>query len=473
MEIFVAFATIVAAGGSCLGRLPLSLVSRTITRYGGVIINRDSEALIAVFGIERPEDAPIAAVKAALALQRKSRRFDGAESSPKIGIITGEVTVQMEEASAYEVVGDSIALAVQLCRRARSGEILIDGSTRHKVADSFDLEDWNERGTILKGQSEALETFMVRKDLSSHVSSAIPAISPDIGQVVVESVESTASISSVAATVQDLVCCTVFAPPAVARADSFLVQVFLHLPEETEEARELATEFDASAVRRVFKSLASRVARGTKLLFELAMPGLEINDTIQSAIWMGRTEAVQFGVAVPPDFNPCTVIGTVTVSENTVPIGHLKFKLDVLPVMSTRQQEKAEPAGDSARRYSMAFISYASKDRDEVIKRVQLLRPLGIRYFQDVLDLEPGDRWAKELYRRINECDLFLLFWSSAAKESTWVMKEVNHALSIKGDDDFAPPEIRPVIIEGPPVPLPPPELSHLHFNDRLIYFLS
>jgi len=53
------------------------------------------------------------------------------------------------------------------------------------------------------------------------------------------------------------------------------------------------------------------------------------------------------------------------------------------------------------------------------------------------------------------------------------VMEEVKYALGRKRDDEFAPPEIHPVIIEGPPVPQPPAELAHLHFNDRVIYFMS
>ena len=33
--------------------------------------------------------------------------------------------------------------------------------------------------------------------------------------------------------------------------------------------------------------------------------------------------------------------------------------------------------------------------------------------------------------------------------------------------------EVIPVIIEGPPPVLPPPDLEHLHFNDPLIYFVT
>jgi hypothetical protein len=101
-----------------------------------------------------------------------------------------------------------------------------------------------------------------------------------------------------------------------------------------------------------------------------------------------------------------------------------------------------------------------------------MLRLFKIKYFQDVLDLEPGVRWEKKLYRHIDKCDLFLLFWSTSARLSNWVLEEIRYALKRKGGDHHAPPQIRPVIIEGPPVPEPPEELSDLHFNDSLIYFM-
>lgn len=122
--------------------------------------------------------------------------------------------------------------------------------------------------------------------------------------------------------------------------------------------------------------------------------------------------------------------------------------------------------------YKKAFISYASPDRKEVLKRVQMLELSGIKFFQDLLSLNPGERWERALYREIDGSDVFFLFWSSDAKKSEWVMKEVDYALKRKGNSDFAPPEIIPVIIEGPPLVSPPPELAHLQFNDHLIYFM-
>lgn len=93
--------------------------------------------------------------------------------------------------------------------------------------------------------------------------------------------------------------------------------------------------------------------------------------------------------------------------------------------------------------------------------------------FQDVLDLEPGQRWERELYREIDRSDVVLLFWSSAAAASPWVAKEIDYALALKQGHEDRPPDIAPVPIEGPPIPPPPQRLRHLHFNDALLAHIS
>jgi hypothetical protein len=272
--------------------------------------------------------------------------------------------------------------------------------------------------------------------------------------------------------VGDTVDCTVFAPKGAAPGDVIFVQVFAHLVEQADEARVLAEEFDADAERRAFKTLEAIVRRGSTLALDLRMRRLTVTDAVQSLVWRGRPEAVQFEVEVPEDARPGTDIGTVTVSLDSVPIGHVKFKLAIVSA-EVHPTWQSEPVGDDAKRYTSAFVSYSAKDRRKVLERVQMLKPLGIHYFQDLLDLDPGDRWEQKLYLSIRECDLFLLFWSSEAKASHWVRKEVGYALDRKGGDDFAAPEIRPVIIEGPPIPDPWPELAHLHFGDRFVYLMA
>jgi hypothetical protein len=219
--------------------------------------------------------------------------------------------------------------------------------------------------------------------------------------------------------------------------------------QQTREAIRRAKEFDADAVRRAIKTLESSVPRGTNLSFDLSMPGLRVDDPVQSTVWSGATESVQVGVSVPKRCRPGNVIGTLTVSQDWIPIGHIKFTLTVT-AGPERPNQPISAVGEAARRYEMAFISYASEDRTTVLERVQVLPTVGVRTFQDVLDLEPGERWERSLYRHIDESDIVLLFWSNSAKRSKWVRKEVRYALGRRHADEFAPPEISPVIIEGP-----------------------
>jgi TIR domain len=271
----------------------------------------------------------------------------------------------------------------------------------------------------------------------------------------------------------DPVICTVFAPPKPQVGSRFLLQAFAHRPEKAEEARALAQEFDDSTVRRGFRSLNVEVAREERLDFHLVMPGLVVQEALQSLYWHGETSYVPFVLEVPSDRAPGPVIGTLIVSIQGVPVGDIAFKLDVASVAP----QPAEPTttallGDGAQRYRLAFVSYSSKDRGEVLKRIQMLRTVGIKYFQDVVDLEPGNRFEPLIFQRIEECDLFLLFWSTAARSSEWVDRELQHALQRKAGREDAPPAIRPVILEKPPPP-PPEALKDLHFNDYLLYLIN
>ena len=53
------------------------------------------------------------------------------------------------------------------------------------------------------------------------------------------------------------------------------------------------------------------------------------------------------------------------------------------------------------------------------------------------------------------------------------MIKEVRYAIERHAGHEMAPPEIVPVMIEGPPPVAPPPELKDLHFNDRFLYFIA
>jgi hypothetical protein len=131
--------------------------------------------------------------------------------------------------------------------------------------------------------------------------------------------------------------CTVFAPPVAAAGSTILVQVFAHVPKEADDARAIATELDVGAVRRGFRSLDASVPVGGRLDFELRIAGLEIDDPVASLTWHGRTEAVQFGVHIPPAAPVGTVIGTVSISRDGAPLVTSSSRSRSRPAPSVRR----------------------------------------------------------------------------------------------------------------------------------------
>lgn len=263
----------------------------------------------------------------------------------------------------------------------------------------------------------------------------------------------------------------VFCPPRVARASSFLVQVALYTPPRADEAAARAREADAAAERRQQWSLPLDLAPGTRVDLRLEMPGLAVAEPDAFVVWRrGGLASVQFEVEVPADATgdaAGNATGRVRFAIDGVPVGTMRFQVAIAaagaPAVDATQSEAR------AERYRQAFVSYASKDRAEVLRRVQAFRIAGLKVFQDVLELDPGDRWERRLYEEIDRCDVFLLFWSNAARDSIWVGKEIDYALARKGGHGERPPAIQPVPIEGPPIVPPPESLRGLHFNDALL----
>jgi hypothetical protein len=273
----------------------------------------------------------------------------------------------------------------------------------------------------------------------------------------------------------DNIDCAVFAPAEVCRGEDVLIQVFAYSIGDEAVASELAREFDASAVRRGLTTLAAFIRRGQVLQFHLMMHGIAVQDATRQVPWLGRTSSVQFGVSVPANRADGNLLGSVLVGTAGVPVGRIDFKLVVTAKKPETSKEAAVAVGHAAARFRKAFVSYAREDRPEVMRRVQMLRPqlTDIEVFQDVLTLKPGEPYDLLMSRRINECDIFLLFWSSNARRSQDVQREIRCARERQGANGEPPPMILPVIIEGPPPPPPPPELAHLHFDDYLLYFID
>ena len=225
----------------------------------------------------------------------------------------------------------------------------------------------------------------------------------------------------------------------------------------------------------MFQSLDLKIKRGAKVDVFLDCQDLHVEMRSQQLTWRGRPEACNFLVTFPDVQSARDFFPVIQLSLDGTPIGRIQFKLSAVPQLATDTINVA-PCGEKAGRYRYAFLSYASKDRKEVLKRAQSLRATNIDFFQDILSLDPGDRWENKLYSQIDRCDLFLLFWSKAAAESEWVLKEIEYALDKRRASGENVPDIKPIVLETPP-PLPPSHLEsglgEYHLDDYLSYIIS
>lgn len=266
----------------------------------------------------------------------------------------------------------------------------------------------------------------------------------------------------------DTVDVSVFAPPNARPGDQLLVQVYLHAIDDEPDL--LAVAADPTSQRRGRATLDVALQRGERVDIVIDAGGVEIDEPIQSLVWRGWAHSVGFLVTIPTDCAHGPVQFRIRVLRASIPIGQVRF---ALPIRQNYRPEGLTLVGDSATRFNRAFLSYAREDRVEVLKRAQALRAARIDFFQDLLSIRTGEEWEHRLEEEIDVCDLFLLFWSEAARKSTWVAREIDRAANRR---DFSPdhvPEIMPVMLEGPPPPPPPERLKHLHFDDVISYLIA
>lgn len=73
------------------------------------------------------------------------------------------------------------------------------------------------------------------------------------------------------------------------------------------------------------------------------------------------------------------------------------------------------------------FVSYSSKDTEQVQEVLRILRDNCFRFWYD-MGLKSGDEWTEELGGMIERCDQFLVLISKNAVESKYVRKELGYA---------------------------------------------
>jgi hypothetical protein len=255
-----------------------------------------------------------------------------------------------------------------------------------------------------------------------------------------------------------------FSPPVVAPGDDFYVQVVLFSPEELADAVATAAELDPGTQLARCISLRLPLRKGDQVRITLSGHDAEVDEPEQIFPWQGSLAHVAFLVRVPVRLGGRDYKPLIRIFINDTPFGIMGLKIKAAFECG---QEPPIPVAEKAWPFNEVFLSYASPDRLQVLQTAQTLRALKINFFQDLLSLEPGQRWKQEIYKRIETCDVLFLFWSSHAKKSKWVIREAKLALECQKKSSDNRPYITPMILE-PKLVKPPKELSEIHFGDPL-----
>ena len=265
--------------------------------------------------------------------------------------------------------------------------------------------------------------------------------------------------------------CSVFSPAILRSFQNVLIQVWLHPYVEAHRVGMLATMIDQQRGRQILHPLDIPLRVGDRVDIALEPNGLRIAEETprsQSVVWAAVSTSVNFLISSPWSLFRRRCLPVVRLSIDGRPIGRVVFTMDV----GIFQRSSAAQAAGAGKRYRKAFLSYSSTDRGEVLKRAQAMKLAGLEFYQDILHLEPGERWTTRLRDEIASADVFFLFWSENASRSKWVMKEAKYALSSQRNSALGAPDIVPVILQVPP-PLPPAFLKHIHFGDAHAFAIS
>jgi hypothetical protein len=182
--------------------------------------------------------------------------------------------------------------------------------------------------------------------------------------------------------------------------------------------------------------------------------------------WDGKVGSALFIIPIPETRSNNQKDGLIQIRYEESLLGQIQFTLNLI--------NKQTPNIDTKnRRFTSAFISYASQDRGKVLARIQGMMKAApdLEIFMDIKDIKSGEFWKDRLKEAIRDSDIFYLFWSQHAKKSLWVNREIKCALQcVKNKGESF---ISPIPLESPEDSPPLDELKNLHFNDPILPYIK
>lgn len=261
----------------------------------------------------------------------------------------------------------------------------------------------------------------------------------------------------------DEVYSSIFASSETKRKSHMVVQVYLHLYEETDKVKTLAQESDKNTERRDYIPLQCKLKKGDKVDVLLNIYGetLLMSDK-ENVVWQGAFTKCSFDYFIPKDIDVDELSCVALLSVNGVPVGEMRF---ITRIVDSPRQLNPEII---AYKYNKVFISYSHQDESKVKFLHEGLELGSVPHFFDRKYLKVGDVFPKVIQDYINSADLFILCWSENASNSEYVQKErllaLERAYPQVQPEQAAKLRIYPMNIE-PHAELPSDMKNYYHFG--------
>ena len=135
---------------------------------------------------------------------------------------------------------------------------------------------------------------------------------------------------------------TIYAPKQVLKGEDFIVSVFLHKQENSEEIEIIAKSVDDTSEKRNVKHLSVKIRKGDKVDFQFSVSKEQadffiIDKRNKGFVWDGEINNVEFIVSVLKNCSVSSFIGNVKIFVNKEPIGDMAFKTAVVEQQSFRE----------------------------------------------------------------------------------------------------------------------------------------
>lgn len=136
---------------------------------------------------------------------------------------------------------------------------------------------------------------------------------------------------------------TLYAPTEVRRGDDFIMSIFLHKTNDSDEIEIRARGIDADISKRNQLYLKTKLKKGDLIEFQIYFDenkygDIKVDEFTKAIYWDNQIESVEFIFSVDKDFAERRFAGKVKLAVNKVPIGDMAYIINVVDEFSQKEK---------------------------------------------------------------------------------------------------------------------------------------